>query len=79
MSDMAFVTGLVSTNKLLVYDVQTNKKSSEFSYQSKEPISQVNKVVQQPKQKLLASGHEDRLIRFFDPNTSRAILIQANP
>ena len=41
----------------------------DFTFQGKEACSQTNKLLYWQNRGLVVSGHEDRVIRFFDANS----------
>ena len=65
-----FVCGYTNNYKLAVYDIEAGNQSKEYIFTTKESNSQTNKVIYTDRHKLIITGHEDRCLRFFDPNSS---------
>jgi len=76
MGDSRFLSGFRVEARMGVFEAETGEHQWDYSFQGKSKCSQVNCIQMNHKIKMIATGHEDRFVRFFDPNTSKASITQ---
>lgn len=73
MADNRFLAGHKNKHSIGVYEVEDGDLGWEYAFEGKNPCSQVNCLRMGHKLKMVAAGHEDHFIRFFDPNSNKKI------
>ena len=70
MADNRFLAGYRNKQAIGVYEVEEGDLGWEYVFEGKGACSQVNCLKMGSKLKMIAAGHEDHFIRFYDPNSS---------
>ena len=78
MGDNRFLSGFVRRDQVGVFETERGNPVYEYAYERRGDCGQVNCLKMSHRLKMIASGHEDHCVRFFDPNSSILPLIQIN-
>jgi hypothetical protein len=78
MAENRFAAGLRGGSRIGVFEVETGDQGWEYTFEGRGTSSQANCLQMSQKLKMLAGGHEDHFLRFYDPNSSKYRLIQTN-
>lgn len=78
VADNRFIAGYRCKQKVGVFEADSGELGWEYSFEGKGPSSQANCLQLNSQLKMLAGGHEDHFIRFFDPNSSKFLSTQTN-
>ena len=70
MADNRFLSGFRFKQRLGVFDVESGEHQWDYKYEGRAESSQTNCLQMSQKMKMIATGHEDHFVRFFDPNSS---------
>ena len=70
MCDNRFACGFRHQNKVGVFEIEDGTMGWDYSFEGKSDVSQVNCLKLGSGLKMLAAGHEDNFIRFYDPSSS---------
>ena len=73
VSDNRFVAGLRDRERVGVFEVEEGDLGWEYSFEGKSSCRQANCLQVGDKLKMIAAGHEDHFIRFYDPNSSNCV------
>lgn len=77
LGDGRFASGLRGGDRIGVFDAERGRLGGEFTFEGRGGPSQAN-CLQLGPQKLVAAGHEDHFVRFYDPNSSKLPLTQTS-
>jgi WD40 repeat protein len=71
VADNRFATGFRLKESVGVFDSERGELSWEYSFEGRGASSQANCLKLGARLSMLAAGHEDHFLRFFDPNSSK--------